>query len=73
MGTFHNAHFPNLQTNKKDRAVLHVNQLRGRHVSMMPTPMASTLHVLQTLLTEKASTSNIIYIIDDSGVEAALF
>ena len=35
-----------------------LNQLRGRHVSMMPTPMASILHVLQTLLTEKSSTSN---------------
>ena len=35
-----------------------LNQLRGRHVSIMPTPMASILHVLQTLLTEKSSTSN---------------
>ena len=89
MGSFHNAHFPNLQTRKKDRAVLLVISEdvesaiyeEDMIVSLMPEIMMPKIgcHRWYPYCTcykhcsQKKLQQVIIEIIDDCGVEAAFF
>ena len=83
MGSFHNAHFPNLQTHKKDRA--HKKDLLVISENVESATRKTCEHDAYTDGIHIASASNFIHcsqnklqqviidIIDDCGVEAASF